>query len=224
MRLVIRTDDKTTRVRAKRLGIQVVVTDGWEVEGPTLFANTTIPWDLVMAGYHFLERWDAAVPLWRYGVLAEALGSEAERRRTMKITRDMRIPVYAPELLFVAGNAEGRALVETWRTECEYGDERLAFVRALYLVKPRVCALPRSWLAQLDGTWKPDFASEIDRRERPAERKNRRVQPRNMHSSQSLVMVQVGPGQWVKCKPGDEAAVLKRYQMMQASREERKRG
>lgn len=226
MRLVIRAEDKTARVRAKRLGIAVVVSDGWEIDGPTLFANATIPWDLVAAGFAFLERWDAAAPLWRYGVLAEALGSAAERERTREITRDLRLPVYAPELLFVADNEAGRALVETWRRECDLTpspfptreggiDERLAFVRALYLVKPRFCALPRSWLAELEGS------ERLGRPERLPKRDDHRGRLR--HSSQSLVTVQVGPSQFVKCKPGDEAAVLKRYQMMQASREERKR-
>lgn len=228
MRLVIGQDDKTARVRCKQLGIELVVSDGWEVRGPTLFARAPVPWDLVRAGFEFLARWDAAAPLWRYGVLAETLGSKDERKRTKEITRDLRLLVHAPELLFVADTELGRALVETWRRECgdEPGnefladehsagrppagtlDERLAFVRALYVVKPRFCTLPRSWLAE-----------ETVR----AVRDVRASEGRRKPMAQPLVTVQVRPGVAVKCKPGDEGAVLKRYQMMLAGREEKKR-
>jgi hypothetical protein len=190
MRIVIRKDDKLIRARAKQLGATVDVADGWEVKGPTLFANAPIPWTLVPAGFEYLKRWDVAVPLWRYGVLAESLGSDAERARTRKIVRDLRIPVYGCELLFVADTELGRALVETWRRECAPPestpwtggtlDERLAFLRSFFLVKPRLCALPRSWLVE-------EYATKIERR-------SMRVK------LQVLTTVQIGPNTFVKCK------------------------
>jgi hypothetical protein len=80
---------------------------------------------------------DAAAPLWRYGVLAADLGSEKERERTAAVTRDLRLLVHAVELLFVADTPSGRRLIEIWRSECTGGcDERLAFLRALFMVKP----------------------------------------------------------------------------------------
>jgi hypothetical protein len=217
-RLVLRAEDKTARGQAKKLGLEVVVTDSWEVSGPTLFATVPIPWGLVPAGFHFLERWDAAAPLWRYGVLAATLGTPAERQRTEAITRDLRLLVYAPELLFVRASPAGRALVETWRAECQYGDERLAFIRALYLIKPIFCALPRTWLAEL--------AAKGGRGQRPATRAPLRMEPRSVvagRDQHSLVTVQIGPNQFVKCKPGDEGQVQRRFKEMAQKREERRK-
>ena len=190
MKIVIRSDDKTIRSRAKRLGIELVVTDSWEVTGPTLFATSTIPWDLVQAGFHFIERWDAAAPLWRYGKIASDIGTPSDQKRTRAITRDLRLLLYAPELLFVRDSDAGRALVETWRAECDPstsfdelrmqrsgGDERLAFVRALYMVKPIFCALPRSWLAEIQ-----------ERSVRDAKARSTRARSRS--AGQGLVLVQ----------------------------------
>ena len=215
MKIVIRSDDKTIRSRAKRLGIEVVVTDSWEVTGPTLFATSTIPWDLVQAGFHFIERWDAAAPLWRYGKIASDIGTPSDQKRTRAITRDLRLLLYAPELLFVRDSEAGRALVETWRAECDPstgsgGDERLAFVRALYIVKPIFCALPRSWLAEIQERSVSDA-------------KTLSTRPRTRSVRQELVKIQIGPNQFVKCKPGDEVAVRERYQLLGMMRAERKR-
>lgn len=209
MKIVIRSDDKTIRSRAKKAGAKVVVTDSWEVTGPTLFASTTIPFDLISAGFHFLERWDVAAPLWRYNRIASDVGTPADQKRTRAITRDLRLLLYAPELLFVRDSDAGRALVTVWREECEHGDERLAFLRALYKVKPIFCALPLSWLADI--------------REKPgAVTKARRAKSRHKGSGRGMVKVQVGPNQHVKCKPGDEEAVRKRFLKMKMNREQRR--
>lgn len=199
MRIVIRSEDKQLRAKARRTskGLDVVVCDGWDVPEPTLFAGAGagIPWELVGAGFGFLERWDAAAPLWRYGVLAEDLGGPAERARTEAIVRDLRIPVYAPELLFVAPTEAGRALVETWRAECADGeDERLAFVRALYLVKPRFCALPCTWVRDLTAT--PAAAPRAEISTGPRE----------------LVRVEICPGRSVQCRPEDVEKYRRRFE------------
>ena len=216
MKIVIRADDKTVRSRAKRLGIEVVVTDSWEVTGPTLFASTKIPFDLVGAGFNFLERWDVAAPLWRYDKIAADIGTPADRKRTQAITRDLRLLLYAPELLFVRDSEAGRALVETWRAECAHGDERLAFIRALYIVKPIFCALPLSWLAEVQ-----ERSVAAGKSARASRRQN--AGARYKGAGYGLVLVQVGPNQHVKCKPGDEEAVRKRFAKMKMNREERRR-
>ena len=215
MKIVIRKDDKTVRSRVKRAGIKVVVTDSWDVTGPTLFASTKIPFDLIGAGFHFLERWDAAAPLWQYDKIASDIGTSADRKRTQEITRDLRLLLYAPELLFVRDSEVGRALVKTWRAECKHGDERLAFIRALYIVKPIFCALPLSWLTDIQGrsvvTGKSARAS-----------KRQGAGKRYKGPGQGLVLVQVGPNQHVKCKPGDADAVRKRFLKMRMNRDERR--
>ena len=228
--IVVRQADKVAESRARALGCELVVTDSWEVRGDaTLFVapGTIVPWDLLAAGFNFMVRWDAAAPLWRYGVTAADLGTPVERRETKRITRDLRIPVYAPELLFVKAGGDGAALVKAWRRESEPGnefpagehsagrppagtrDERLAFVRALYMVKPRFCALPLTWLADVAKRAAQDM-------------KIAAVRQKAGHAAAGLVNVQIWPNQFVRCYAGQEAEVLHRFGLMRQRREERR--
>jgi len=208
--IVVRKPDKVAAAKGKALRCEVVVADDWEIRGDaTLFIapGTCVPWDLLAAGFNFMVRWDAAAPLWRYGVTAADLGTPAERKHTQSITRDLRIPVYAPELLFVRNSDDGQALVKAWRESCTTGaDERLAFVRALYLVKPRFCALPTTWLADVAKRAAQDAKAL-------ASRKNGRTL--------TLVNVQIGPNQFVRCQAGHENEALHRFGLMRQRREAR---
>jgi len=72
---------------ARRLGLQLRQGRKWKPSwARTLFVSGEyqVPWDLLPSGFHFLRRWDAAAPLWRYGVLATDVGTEPERKRTVK--------------------------------------------------------------------------------------------------------------------------------------------
>lgn len=221
MRIVIRREDKTAAVRARQLGYKLVVDpDTWEIDGPTLFASAGIPWELVSYGFHFVERWDAAAPLWRYGVLAADVAGGEERARTERIVRDLRLLLYAPELLFVADNPAGHDLVATWRTECEAdgctgSDGRLAFLRALYLVKPMLCVLPRSWL--LD----PPVALPAPRvigDPAQAARTPKARAPRPAKIKNQMVQVEIAPGRYVCCQPEEVEMYRERYAKLKVGR------
>lgn len=186
-----------TLVTSEMHGCSVVHADDWEIRGnATLFlaANVKFAPGVVKHGFQLLEKWDMAVPLWKFEITAEAVGSPDERERTLAITGDLRIPVYATDAVFVRNNETGREFISTWRAEC--GDEQLAFLRALFLVKPIFCALPATWL--LAG---------------PVELPTARAPGRYR---QELVTVQIGPRQFVRCRPGDEQAVLKRFEKISA--------
>ncbi len=150
--IVLRGPDRALQAKAESLRLGVVVAAGLPTSLPfdqTLLVapRTPVPWAALDKAMQFLKRWDAVVPLWRYGVLAGDLGTAGERRITEALTLDLRIPVYACELLFVRRNEAGQALLSAWREECGRGqDERLAFLRALARVKPRLCVLPTAWL------------------------------------------------------------------------------
>ena len=204
--VVLRRGAKISTSNARKLQLKVRKGGNWAlVFERTLFlsGNYTVPWDLLPSGFHFLQRWDAAAPLWRYGVLAADVGTDAERKRTIKLALDLRVPLYEPALLFVQANETGRALMKAWRAECRPGDdERLAFLRALHIVKPRFCALPRSWLAEEERRAKQDAAT--DRNVRKV------VKP--------LVRVELAPGRFVKCHAGDEERVKTHYAALQRGR------
>ena len=128
----------------------------WEIRAEkTLFVSPGVRMarDLLKQGFRLLDRWDIAVPLWRYGVLAQDIGSTYERKRTKKVILDLRVLLYAHELLFVRSEGNGGRFLQVWREQCEEGgEERLAFLRALHIVKPIICTLPQGWAASFgDG-------------------------------------------------------------------------
>src|SRR5690554_724769 len=111
--IVLRGEDEVIASRAKHAGLPVVVSDSFELPfEKVLFVEpgTRVPFDLLPAAWHFLERWDAAVPLWKYGVLACDMGTEGERRQTRGIIRDLRVLLHSTELLFVRRSEQGTAL------------------------------------------------------------------------------------------------------------------
>lgn len=208
--VVTRTHDRTAEAWAKKYGYHHVVQAGWELpEERTLFVadGTAVPYGLLEAGFGFLERWEVAAPLWRYGVLAKDIGTPSERARTEALCLDLRVLLYGHELLLVRRASEGERFLETWRRECDGGEERLAFLRALHLVKPLFCALPVAWLAgnaQRGATRRRDkvfaVAGGALTEVRPG-----RSQP------VKLVQVQIAPGRYVQCKPGEEEATFAKF-------------
>ncbi len=201
--ILLQVPDKQTLLSANRAGLPVAI--GELVPVPferTLIVAPAIeiPWDLLAAGFRFLERWDAAAPLWRYGVLAKDIGAPAERVRTEALTLDLRVPVYACELLFVRDSPEARRLLEVWQAERQYGpDSRLAFLRALYRVKPLFCALPRGWLREAAQAVKP-------------------APRRPSRSAGGLVHVEIAPGRYVCCRPEEVERYRAQFERMKYKR------
>ena len=210
--IVLERADQRLAQQARRQGIAAVVADGDLPDGNKLLLgqDVAMPWDMLAAGFHFLERWDAAAPLWRYGVLAKDIGTPAERGRTEAIVRDLRVPVYACELLFVSASPGARLLLDCWREERLQGsDVRLAFLRALYRVKPLFLALPRTWLR--DGV----VAAP------PAQRHvtSQRQTPSAHHRPEStLVHVEIAPGRYVCCQPDEVERYRQQFERMRAKR------
>jgi len=103
---------------------------------------------LLLPGFDLLNTWEVVVPFVDYDTLAIHIGNEADRKRTAGFIRDLRVPVYEPRLLFIKRSPRTIELINHWQSEMaqvEGGDERLAFMRALYRVKPLVLAVPYMW-------------------------------------------------------------------------------
>ena len=164
-----------------------------------------------------------------------------DRRRTLEVVRDLRVPVYEPGVLLVRDCDGGVELLRAWVEEMgpSTGDSsqgavsrtpaqdasadsaRLAFVRALYRVKPLFLALPRSWL-------KGELAAPVGVRravsgEQPARQvavtasgappTARPLKPRN-----GMVQVEIAPGRYVCCKPEEAEMYKARFEAMRARR------
>jgi hypothetical protein len=201
--LIIGDKDKTIEGRAKAAKIPFNYGDFPAIPyDKTLIveSGTTVPFDLLPAAWHFLERWDAACPLYRYKATADSLGSEKERIKTASIVRDLRVLTHSVELLFVRNNETGRALIDEWNEQHKPGyDKRLSFLRAFYIVKPILCALPTSWLSVVEYSNQQEI-----RRERRASTSARQGVP--------FVKLELEPGRFVKVYAGDEEKALREYQ------------
>ena len=216
--MILREADKTMQTRAKRAGLRVVIPEGLASEEKfdraiIVEPGTQVPWDLIGHGLHFLQRWDAAVPMWRYGVNASDVGEKAERKRTGALVRDLRVLLHSYELLFVRGDGDGRALLRTWEAEKDGGSEpRLAFLRAVYQVKPRLCVLPRSWLA--DVQQRSTQAAAAGRgKKRGTKQGTKQGTPRRVHTTGGkMIRLEVAPGRFVRCKPEDAEKVKEMYE------------
>jgi len=99
---------------------------------------------LFSVGLSLLDRWEIAVPLYDYKVLAISVGTDEERERTKAVIHDLRVPLYDIRLRFAKKTLVTGRLFKKWKDEP--GDERrLAFLRALYVTKPLILALPATW-------------------------------------------------------------------------------
>ncbi len=196
--LLLLADNVLTRQEAKSQRLSVTVaTEPAIIYERTLIVGSgvRVPWDLVPHGFAFLDRWEVAAPLVGR-VLAADLGTSGERERTQALLHDLRVPTYG-ELLFVRQCEAGEQLVTVWRDECAGGaDRRLAFLRALYRVKPLLLALPRSWLQGGITSFS---------------------QPRRQLSpTTQLVHIQVAPGRSVCCRPEEAEMYRRRFAQARA--------
>lgn len=111
-------------------------------EGAPLHPN------VLPVGFHLLDTWHMAIPMWDYRVIAAHVGTNEEREYTRSIIRDLRVPLYHPGLIFIRRCEASEQFMAAWRAEIgafENGDSRLALLRAIYRTKPLLLALPFHW-------------------------------------------------------------------------------
>ena len=107
---------------------------------------------IVGLGFKLLDTWQAVVPLLSYETLACDVGTGSEREKTKQVVRDLRVPLYDTRFIFMRRCSTTLALLATWQVEMsDGGNAHLAFLRAVYQVKPALCAGPTTWLQTGDG-------------------------------------------------------------------------
>ncbi len=214
--IVLQVEDERIRQRAAQHHLPVRVQAGYDLPWErTLFLDPAIgrvPWEQIPRGFDFLARWEAAAPVWSYETLASDAAAGAERERTAALIGDLRVPLYETGLLFVRRCERGQALLDAWRVEGS-GDARLAFLRALYEVKPLFCALPRSWLQKAAAA----TVSVASQRMARVERTKRARREEN-----GLIRVEICPGRYVRCKPEEADRLVARFRESMLRREKRR--
>lgn len=117
----------------------------------TLFwhPSLTPQYHLWPQGFRLLDTWELAVPVWDYDTLARDVGTPQDRARTQETVHDLRCLMYDPRLIFMRACEATRALLACWQIERQAGgDEKLAFLRALYATPLLVCHLPVTWVGK----------------------------------------------------------------------------
>lgn len=138
---------KDARKRLPTTRLQVVAGDKELPFASTLLWSPPAPLraELLPIGFLRLERgWQLAVPLLSYERLANTVGTPEDRALTQKVVPDLRVLLYDTRLIFARRCADIERLMRVWASEP--GDERLAFLRALFAIKPIICALPQRWV------------------------------------------------------------------------------
>lgn len=151
---VIITDDVPGAAdRLAGYGVNIPVTSG----PPATPFDRTLVWDgrlflrldLLAQGFEFLNRWEVAIPLAGYAVLADDLGEPDERARARAIVRDLRVPFYDDRMIFLRRGAAADAFLARWSEErARGGNPHLALLVALYTTRPVLLALPATWLGR----------------------------------------------------------------------------
>lgn len=92
------------------------------------------------------EPWAMLAMLTAENAIAAYTGSRAERDKTERMIGDLRLPVYATDLLWVRRTEATVRVIEVWADELmERADEQHAFLRALYGQPVMMCTLPPNW-------------------------------------------------------------------------------
>lgn len=115
----------------------------------TLIWNPATPMSVKLAEYGFLRilsekmSWDLAACLLSLNSLADSVGTEAEREKTLKVVGDLRLPVYVSGLVWARRTDAALRVIEAWAAELESGaDSDHAFLRSLYTERAMICTLP----------------------------------------------------------------------------------
>lgn len=116
----------------------------------TLIYNTKLKKlrvELLPIGFKWLKSFQVILPLFDYELLAIHCGNSDDQLKAKEIIKELRVPVYDTNLIFIRRCDETKELISRWQQyKQEFTDEKLAFLCALYEIKPLHLALPNTWL------------------------------------------------------------------------------
>ena len=102
--------------------------------------------ELVPVGFHLLDTWQVACPIWDYEKLACDIGKKEDKDRTEKLIHDLRVPLYNVNLIYIKRCGDTQYLLDCWQEErLDSTDQYHSFLRAVYRAKPLILALPTTW-------------------------------------------------------------------------------
>ena len=116
----------------------------------SVFAEVTT--DDVASVFSWLKKWEVAAPLKAYSHLAQDEGTPAERELTLQLIKDLRQPVYDSRAVWLRDCPAVESLMVVWEEEKRHCDCAapcdLPFLRAVWIVKPLILALPAGFIVK----------------------------------------------------------------------------
>lgn len=159
-----------------------------------IFGNDYINQNLLQLGSKFLEKFDLMAPMHVNGKRLEDYGNDQEKFDSLKVTGDLRLVPYYPELFFIRNNAAGKRFLESFKKLFEEGVNPVhAFLRSVFNAKPKAYLLPIEWSRTLMAMNKNVTNSRL----------------LNLPAGGNFVNVEVSPGRIVKVRK-DQVEEFKR--------------
>lgn len=151
--LVIGSLDTNHQQQIKSTIPHIEIMLGDELEIPfseTLLYNSKLKKlrvEMLPIGFKWLKSFQIIISLLDYTTLAIHLGNSNDQLKAKEILKEMRVPVYDTNLIFIRRCDETKELVSQWKeNRTIFTDDKLAFLCALYQVKPLHLALPNTWI------------------------------------------------------------------------------
>jgi len=182
--------------------------------------------------FKLLDRWDFILAETENRSLIDTIAGPGETTWTAEWLGTPHLLYHNSGMLFWRKNEAVKELFDLWSEEWlrfQNWDEQVALLRALLRSKAIYCHVPYIWNCRESnkaalvyhrfGTraaWKFPRTRKPDREVRP---QRGTVKP----SSIPLVRVEVMPGRFVRCKPGDEEKIKARYDHLRRRKAQRRR-
>lgn len=113
---------------------------------------------LIGQGFKWLGRWDIIAPFRPYRELAaDLVKGKTEREIAALKIGDLRVPVFDPRLIFIKTTPETRKLWEVYQQHKKNWDARIAFLAAVWEIKPLIKPLPAGRWINTNGQMGSDL-------------------------------------------------------------------
>jgi len=169
-----------------------------------------------MEGFNLLKRWDVALAETQTRCLGEGIAGKEECEATAEELGARLLLYHNSGMIFWRKNERTKALFELWGEEWrryQGWDEQVAFLRALMRSEAVFKTLPYTWNhsglneCYMLSHWFGAGDARVDMTQRV-----RQLRPETPKTrANPMIKIEIGPGQFVRCRPENELEVRKMY-------------
>ncbi len=97
--------------------------------------------------FRWLDVWEVAAPFYDYNKMLVDIADEHDKAKIIKVVFDLRIPLYRNDIVFIRTNENTKKLLNVYeKQKAEYHNHMVAFMHAIWVVKPYIIYLPKEIL------------------------------------------------------------------------------